>query len=442
MLDVFFSVLNFLDSFFWTNIAFVLIMGMGVYFSARLRFLQVRSLPSLFKLFYSLLGTSQASGRVGVHPLKVLFASVGGMICVGNIVGIVTALKIGGPGALFWVWVAGIFGSIIKYAEVYLGLKYRVANGQGGYDGGPLYFLKAAFAGSWAPISIATLLCIYGVEIYQFSVIADCISTNWSFDKLLVVGALLILVLLAGLGGVRRIGTIGSFFMPFFVLTYIAMGIWVISCEITQIPGMLLLVFKSAFGMKQIAGGVIGGGFWLALQHGTSRACYSSDIGVGYDSIIQSESSLSVPQRQAGLAILGVFIDNSICTVSLLVSLLSGLWLNPAIDASQLVQESLALYFPGMGVFMPIFLTIAGYTTIIAYFCVGLKCARFLWPRFGEKVYTFYALAAFIFFSFCEPSRALLVMSVAQAFLLILNLLGIFKLREEISLAEAYRSVP
>ena len=121
MFAVFFEFLSALETFFWTNVAFVLIMGMGVYFTLRMRFLQIRSLPSLFKLFYKLLGSSSKENARGIHPLKVFFASVGGMIGIGNIVGIVTALKIGGPGALFWIWVAGLFGSIIKYAEVYLG---------------------------------------------------------------------------------------------------------------------------------------------------------------------------------------------------------------------------------------------------------------------------------------------------------------------------------
>ena len=437
MFAVFFEFLSALETFFWTNVAFVLIMGMGVYFTLRMRFLQIRSLPSLFKLFYKLLGSSSKENARGIHPLKVFFASVGGMIGIGNIVGIVTALKIGGPGALFWIWVAGLFGSIIKYAEVYLGLKYRVPNGRGGYDGGPLHFLKIAFGGSWAPTAVAILLCIYGVEIYQFGVIASCLSVSWAVPKLLIVVSLLVAVLLASLGGVRRIATIGSFFMPFFVLTYIAMGLWVIAHEIHQLPVIFASIFKSAFGLKEIVGGAVGGGFWLAMQHGTARACYSSDIGVGYDSIIQSESSIVLPERQASLAILGVFIDNFICTISVLVALFSGIWLDASIDASQLVQTALALYFPGMQLFMPVFLAIAGYTTIIAYFCVGLKCAKFLSPRFGEKVYAVYAVFAFVFFSFFEPSQTILVMSVAQALLLVLNLIGIFRLREEIVLIPA-----
>lgn len=432
-----FAFLTALDSFFWGYIAFVLIIVLGCILSLKASFFQIRAFPSIVRTFFFFLRktSNKEEGLVnsrGMHPLKAFFASVGGMIGIGNIVGIVTAIQIGGPGALFWVWVAGIVGGIIKYSEIYLGLKTRVRNDRGGYDGGPMYFLKVAFKNRFVPLFISVLLCIYGVEIYQFAVITDSLSTNFDLNRYAVMITLLLLILYATAGGVARVGKICSFIMPFFMLLYLSMSSWIILQEIALLPEILKNVFISAFTGHAAIGGFAGSSALLAIQHGISRAAYSADIGIGYDSIIQSESNTVYPEQQAKLAILGVCIDNLVCTMSILVVLVSGIWTNVAIDASQLVQTALGQYFPYMDVFMPLFLFIVGYTTMIAYFCIGIKCASFLSPQHGKKAYFIYGVIALIFFSFFDQTEALLVMSLAGAMLLITNLLGIFILRHEI----------
>lgn len=432
MIDTIFDSLTLLDSFFWGYIAFVLILFLGCYLTIQARFFQIRAFPATLKTFFHFLGKSSKDHR-GVHPLKVFFASVGGMIGIGNVVAIVTAIQIGGPGALFWVWTAALIGTVIKYSEIFLGLKHRVKNDRGGYDGGPMYFLKHAFKLRWIPILIASLLCVYGVEIYQFSVITESLSSNFNLNRQLVIGVLLALVIYASYGGVPRVGKICSIIMPFFMVLYVSMSLWIIFQEINLLPAILKSVFVSAFTGHAAIGGFAGSTVILAIQHGISRAAYSSDIGIGYDSIIQSESNTVHPERQARLAILGVCIDNLVCTMSILVVLITGVWkaVDP-IQASELVQTALSLYFPYMHIFMPVFIFIVGYSTMIAYFCVGIKCARFLYPKNGAKFYIAYGIAALIFFSFFSQTQALLVMSLSGALLLIINLIGIFILRNQI----------
>jgi alanine or glycine:cation symporter, AGCS family len=436
---MFYSIIHLLtkaDELFWGYFAFVLITIFGLFLSYKARFIQIRALPNIFKTFFHFLGV-KGDGSRGIHPLKAFFASTGGMIGIGNVVGIVTAIQFGGPGALLWVWVAGIIGAIVKYSEIYLGFKFRVENKEGGYDGGPMYFLKQAFKLRWIPLGVAFLLCIYGVEIYQFSVITESISSNWHIPRAFVVGILLISVFYAAVGGVQRIGKICSWIMPMFLIIYLLIGLWIMAHEAYRIPDLLSDVFRSAFNGHAAVGGFAGASVLLAIQHGISRAAYSSDIGIGYDSIIQSESSSVHPERQSRLAILGVLIDNSICTVSIFIVLISGVWkAQPTFVGSQLVQEGLSCYFPYMQYFIPLFFVVTGYTTIIAYFAVGLKCARYLAPSWGRKLYLVYAFFAFIFFSYVSQSYALLVMSVSGALLLITNLSGIFRLRHEIQFAE------
>ena len=435
MLAAIFTYLEQVDTFFWGYIAFVLITVLGLALTFQARFFQIRAFTSIFKTFFILL-KMPAEQKRGVHPLKVFFASAGGMIGIGNVVGIVTAVQIGGPGALLWVWIAAGIGSIIKYSEIFLGLKYREKNKEGGFDGGPMFFLKKAFKGPLIPSIIAVLLCIYGVEIYQFSVVTDSLSTNFGVNRYIVIGILLPLVFYASSGGVPRIAKICSIIMPIFMLVYISMSLWIVLGEINLIPSILKDVFISAFTGHAAVGGFAGSTALLAIQHGVSRAAYSSDIGIGYDSIIQSESSTVHPERQARLAILGVFMDNLICTMSILVVLVSGVWKAVAVEGSLLIQTALSVHFPYMNLFMPIFLFIVGYSTIIAYFCVGLKCARFLFPKKGTIIYSIYGTASLVFFSFFDQSKALLVMSLAGSCLLIINLIGIFTLRRHLSFKE------
>lgn len=433
MFDSIFVFLESIDRFFWSYVAFILIAILGSCLTIYTRFFQFRALPSILSTFMQLLNSSSDQSR-GVHPLKAFCASVGGMIGIGNVVGIVTAIQLGGPGALLWVWVAAMIGGIIKYSEIYLGLRYRVPNDRGGYDGGPMYFLQQAFSWRGVPILVAILLCIYGVEIYQFAVVSESVSSNFGINRYLVIISLLISVLYASVGGVARIGRICSLVMPLFVLVYMAMALRIVIGEIHLLPAVLRDVFISAFTGHAAIGGFAGSSIILAIQHGIARAAYSADIGIGYDSIIQSESTTVYPERQARLAILGVCVDNIVCTMSILIVLMTGIWkAEVPIEASHLVQTAMSQYFPGMQFFMPLFILVVGYTTLIAYFTVGIKCARFLHPRHGEKIYLIYGTAMLLLFSFLEQGQALIVMSIAGALLLSINLMGIFKLRHAIA---------
>lgn len=431
-----------LDDFFWGYIGFLLILGLGVFLTWKARLIQLRRLPSICKTFFSSFGKSSDSGGGGIHPVQAFFASIGGMIGLGNVVGVATAIQLGGPGALFWVWIAGTLGSLIKYSETFLGIRYRKKNEQGGYDGGPLQFLAKAFPWKWVPAFVAILLCIYGVEIYQFSILTESVTSNWHLNRYLVIGAVMALVIYAGQGGVRRIAKICSWVMPLLILTYFLLAMGVLVFEIKLLPGVLVMVVKSAFTGHAAVGGFAGSSVLLAIKNGMSRAAYSGDLGIGYDSMIQSEVREANPRRQARLSMLAFFIDNLVCTLSSLVVLVSGVWASQElIPASHMVQSALAQYFPFMDIFIPLFLLLGGYTTMIAIFCVGMKCAKALFPRIGRKLYIGYAILAFSFFSFFDQTEALLVMSITGALLLITNLLGIFRLRRELDFEEAPQEI-
>ncbi len=426
-----FSYLQRFDNALWNFVGFPAIILFGFYLSYKANFIHLRKLPYVFKSFFKLLTVRKSES--GVHPLKAFFASVGGCFGIGNMVAICTAVQVGGPGALFWVWIAAIAGMILKYSEIYLGMRYRVPNDRGGHNGGPMFFLQKVFKSSVVPKIAALLLCVYGVEIYQFSVMTKSIAYNFEIDSLLVSVITLTLIVIVASGGVKRVGRISSVVIPVFILLYLSMGFWVLWQNIGLLPGVLKTILTSAFTGHAAIGGFAGSSFMMAISYGIRRGCYSGDIGIGYASVIHSESCLKTPEKQALLAIFDVFLDTFvISTTSILLILVTGTWQQP-LPEIVLVQHALQQYFPYTNYFMPVVLYFLGYTTIIAYFCVGLKCAKHIHRTWGKPVYFTYAVVSMLLFSFVESREALLIMSITGALLLMINLYGIFRMRHEIS---------
>jgi len=426
----FFYVVDFLEDFLWNIFGVPIIVILGLYLTWISGFAQVRYFPTIIKRFISYISIKEENR--GIHPLKAFFASVGGCIGIGNIVGVCTAVQIGGPGALFWIWLTAFVGMMLKYSEVYLGVRYRETVIGEGYRGGPMYYLRKAYKSSFFPMASAFLLCIYGVEVYQFKVVAQSITDNFHVNIYLVVSVLLSLVIFASFGGVGRVGAISSAIIPFFIIVYVFVGGWVIIANIQVLPEKLLEVFVSVFTGHAATGGFIGSTIMMTMSQGIRRGSYTSDVGIGYSSVIHSETSVTEPQKQASLVVFDMFLDTFVvCTTTILMILVTGVWDQP-MEAGMLVQEALSMHFPYMNFFMPIFLFILGYSTINAYFVVGVNCAEYLSPKYGRKVFYGYAILALVFFSFAETKQALAVMAIVGCLLLVINCYGIFKLRKEI----------
>lgn len=431
MAEAFFSSIESLNNFIWGSLAFILIIGLGGYFSFRSRFFQIRQFGSICHSFWRFLWEKNKASQ-GIHPLKAFFAAIGGCIGIGNIVGICTAVQLGGPGALFWTWIGGLCGMLIQYSEVYLGMQYRIKNRQKSYDGGPMYFLPIAYQVRWIAPVVAILLCIYGVEIFMFNVMTESMSVNWNINPGFIVAFLLIATIGVALGGINRVGEVCSAILPLFIFLYATMSLWVLMVHREALPEMFLSIFKGAFTWQAAEGAFAGSSVMFTISMGLSRGAYSGDIGVGYASVIHAESRTRQFQRQGALAIVGVFLDTFVlCSLSIFMILATGVW-KEEIDVSLMVQKALGLHFPYMHFFMPFFLFLLGYTTILAYFVVGVKCAKFISPKWGPLIYYLYASISLPLFAFVEPNQAFLIMSLSGAFLLLINLFGIFLLRKKV----------
>lgn len=434
-----FSILSAIDGFLWSYVGFTLILALGLYFTFTNKFFQVRVLMSPLQTLAAL---KSAPGLAGVSPMQLYFASVGGMVGLGNIVWVMSAVLIGGPGSLFWLWISAMCGMIIKYAETYLGIKYRQKNNHGGFDGGPMYFLAQAFpkfrlGGLAMPTLAAILLAIYGVEIAQFVVVADTFTNLLSIDRSMVVLVLLPLVLYGGAGGVRRLAELCSKLMPLFIALYIFLCLYVIAHHLDSLLPLLALVVKSAFVGHAPLGGFVGSTLMMSCQFGAARAVYSGDIGIGFDSVINSESRTLRPEDQARLSIFAGATDSFICTLSMLVVLLTGIWQkDPPVVYSECVSSAFSQHMPFASGFMATLIFLTGYTTLTAYLTVGTKCAQFLSPRRGRRVYLVVATLAFLVFSYLDQEKAIVIMSLSGVLLIMLNIAGLWRLRREVQFVE------
>lgn len=419
------------EDFLWGYVGVPAVLLLGLYLSFLSGFVQFRKLPAVLRNFGRFMTTTEKDAH-GVSPLRAFFACVGGCVGVGNIVGICTAVQIGGPGALFWIWVTACAGTIVKYSEVYLGIKYRIENKAGGFSGGPMYFLQQTFSSRWIPAVVALLLCFYGVEVFQFSIVTNTIALNWGLNKVAVIAVFLGMILFASVGGVNRVGAISSAIIPVFVITYVGMGAWVLLHHVSALPFILNQVFVSAFTGSAVLGGFTGS-LIATISQGVRRGCYTGDVGVGYASVIHSETSSHSPQRQASLVIFEIFADTFfVCTTSIMLILTTGVW-NQPIPTALLVQTALSEFFPYMHIFMPFFLALIGYATINAYMCVGAKSAEFLAPKWGRRLFFAYAATVLPLFAYVDVSLAQTAMAISGGLLLVINSVGIFRLRKELS---------
>lgn len=422
------------EDFLWKFFCVPLFLFVGAFLSCKARLVQVRAFPQAMRTFFAMLRIREK--HIGdVHPLKAFFACVGGCIGIGNIVGVCTAIQIGGPGALFWLWVTAVLGTILKYSEVFLGMRYRQRAPNGELRGGPMYFLRQAFSSSFLPIAVGVLLCIYGVEIFQFNVVTSSFVENFDFHPVLVVLLFLGLVLFASSGGVHRVGAISSAIVPIFATIYLGMGLWVFIMNFSLIPSVISEVFQGAFSASAASGGFIGATLMTSISQGVRRGCYSGDFGIGYASAIHSTSMEQSAEKQASLVFIDTFLDTFvICTTTMLIILTTGVW-KEGIPTAMLVQSALSGYFPYMEFFMPLFLFLLGYSTINAYFCVGLQCAEGLSPRYGRRIFFFYGSASFLIFSFVDSMVAQSIMALVGGMLLLINCVGILKLANQLSFA-------
>lgn len=373
-----------INGYAWGPAMLVLLLGTGIYLTLGLGFLTIRRIPRAFRLLF---GGFSGHGEGNIAPFRALMTSLSATIGTGNIAGVATALMLGGPGALFWMWITALFGMATKYAEGVLAVKYREIDAHGTYSGGPMYYIKnglgpkykylaGAFAlfGAMAGFGLANTVQSNSVA----QVLSDNVGVPWE-----VTGAVL-MVLVGGviLGGINRIAAAASAVVPAMALAYILMSVIVIAIKIDQVPAAVMTIVDSAFNGAAAFGGFTGATIWAAIQFGVARGVFSNEAGLGSAPIAHAAAQTKEPVEQGMVAMLGTFIDTLvICSMTGIVIVLTGVMETGASGAS-LTAAAFGSVFPGGEMVVTIGVVLFAVTTMIGWSFYGERCVVYL---FGTK---------------------------------------------------------
>ncbi len=387
------------NSFAWGPIMLALLVGTGVYLTVRTGCIQVRHFGYIMKnTIGTLFKKREKDAGNNLTPFQAVSTALAGTVGTGNIAGVTGALFVGGAGAAFWMWVSAFFGMCTKYAEIALAMKYREVGEDGVYRGGPMYYIRNGLGQNWkwlaAIFAVLGGLASFGIgNIAQSSEIAGAIvslsgaGAEAAPTVSLIAGIVLaVLVAVVVLGGVKRIGQVTSYLVPFMSVFYILAGILVIVLRIGQVPAAFVTIFKSAFSFKAVGGGIFGYAIMLAIRQGFARGVFSNEAGLGSAPIAHATSSTEEPVEQAIWGVFEVFIDTIIiCTITCLTVVLSGVDLSEASLAVYASKGAAAVaafnsILPGSlgGIVIQISLLFFALSTILSWSYYGERCWGYL----------------------------------------------------------------
>jgi AGCS family alanine or glycine:cation symporter len=377
---------NWLNAIVWGVPMLVLILGVGFYLTLGLRFLTIIRIPFGFRLLWR---GRVSRGRGEISPFSALMTSLSATIGTGNIAGVATAIYLGGPGAVFWMWVTALVGMATKYAEAVCAVRYREQDERGKFVGGPMYYITNGLGSGWTWLAVcfASFASIAGFGIgnmVQANSVADVLQTSFAIPEWLTGSVLVFLVGAVLLGGIQRIAGVASMLVPIMAIAYIAAGTVVLILNAETIPTAFRLILTHAFSPVAATGGFAGAAVWAAMKFGVARGIFSNEAGLGSAPIAHAAAQSKGPVSQGLVAMLGTFIDTIIvCSFTALVILTTGAWTSGETGAA-LTSTAFDMALPGMGGYVvAVALTIFAFTTMLGW---SYYCERSLQYLFGVKI--------------------------------------------------------
>lgn len=390
------SLISSINGVVWGPLMLILILGVGFFLSLGLKLMPILKIGTGFRLLWSGRKASAEDVAQGeIPPFQALMTALSATVGTGNIAGVATAIFLGGPGALFWMWITALIGMATKYSEAVLAVKYRETDERGNHVGGPMYYIKNGLGQKWAWMGVA--FAIFGAcagfgigNTVQSNSVAEVLQSNFGIPNW--VSGVIIMVLVGSvlLGGIKRIGSVAGALVPFMAISYIIAGLIVLAINAAEIPHALSLIFTHAFSPAAAEGGFAGAAVWAAIRFGVARGVFSNEAGLGSAPIAHAAAQTHNPVRQGLVAMLGTFIDTLIvCTITGLVIVSSGVWTSGESGAA-LTSAAFAHGLPSFGNYLvAISLAIFAFTTIIGWSFYGERCVEFL---FGIKAITPYRI--------------------------------------------------
>ncbi|PMG32290.1 sodium:alanine symporter [Shewanella sp. 10N.286.52.C2] len=380
--------INAVNSIVWGVPMLVMILGVGLFLSIGLKLMPILKLGTGFKLLWLGRATDSDSTDKGeISPFNALMTSLSATIGTGNIAGVATAIFIGGPGALFWMWCTALVGMATKFAEAVLAVKYREKDSNGNHVGGPMYYIKNGLGSKWAWLgtAFAILGSIAGFGIgntVQTNSVADAMSANFGVPSWVTGLVLMVLVGAVLMGGIKRIAEVAGKLVPLMTLFYIAAGLAVLVVYADQIPAAFELIIHSAFNPVAAQGGFAGAAVWAAIRFGVARGVFSNEAGLGSAPIAHAAAQTNDPVKQGLVAMLGTFIDTIIvCSITGLAIIVSGAWTSGE-NGAALTSYAFSHALPMGNYIVAVALAVFAFTTILGWSFYSEKCVQYL---LGDK---------------------------------------------------------
>lgn len=378
----------------WGPAMLILLVGTGVYLTVGLKFMPLRRLGYGFRMLWSGRKTTDEQGDVS--PFNALMTAMAATVGTGNIAGVATAIALGGPGAVFWMWVTAIVGMATKYGEAVLAVRYREVDERGHYQGGPMYYIKNGLGDHWKWLGLLFALfgtiAAFGIgNTIQANSVAHAVETNLATSRAITGVILAVFTAIVLIGGVRWIATVAGKLVPVMAIAYVIGALSIIIMHIEAVPAALSTIITDAFTGTAAAGGFAGSSIMMAIRFGVARGVFSNEAGLGTAPIAHAAAKTNDPVRQGLIGMLGTFIDTIIiCTMTALVIVISAGWtqLDPA-SGEQLSGAALTSFAFSQGLpnggqwIVTIGIMLFAYTTLLGWSYYGERCAEYL---FGVKV--------------------------------------------------------
>ena len=446
MLAMIESINSAVNNFIWGVPAMICIIGVGLYLSIRTNFLQIRKFPYAMKITLGRMLKKREASDGALTPFQAVCTALAATVGTGNVAGVAGAIAIGGPGAVFWMWISALLGMCTKFSEVTLAVHFRERNKEGDYVGGPMYYIKNGLKKHWHWLaylfSAFGVLTVFGTgNATQVNTITTAIdSALYNYNLLsedgaatlnLVIGIVLaVLIALILLGGIKRIGQVTEKLVPFMAIMYILLAVGVVVVHIGSIPTVFSSVIRGAFDPAAVTGGAVGS-FFMSMKKGVSRGIFSNEAGLGTGSIAHACADTRKPVKQGFFGIFEVFVDTIvICTLTALVILCSGVPVGygAAAGAELTISGFTSVYGGWVSIFTAVAMCCFAFSTIIGWGLYGTRCIEFLFGSRANKPFMLlYSLVAIV----GATMNLGLMWSIAETFnglMVIPNLIAVFLL--------------
>ena len=381
------QIIDQINNFVWGPVMLALLLGTGIFLTIGLKGMTISRIPYAFRQLFK---GREGSGEGEITPFNALMTSLSSTIGMGNIAGVATAIGMGGPGALFWMWCAAFVGMATKYAEAVLAVNYRETDQFGRKVGGPMYYIKNGLGKNWKWLGMAFALfgslAGFGLaNTVQSNAVSQVLETNFNVPTAVSGLTMAVLVGVVLLGGIKRIATVAGKLVPFMALLYITATLIILVTHAGEIPAAIVLVVDSAFNGAAASGGFAGATIMLALRMGIARGIFSNEAGLGSAPIAHAAAETNSPVRQGTIAMLGTFIDTLIiCTMTGLVLIVTGVW-NGESQGAAMTLAAFTDALPFGDLVLSLCVVLFAFTTMLGWSYYGERCAEFL---LGPKVIT------------------------------------------------------